>query len=60
VFYLHFPRNPAVGTKTMVSAADALRQRAEWSARGFQVDVRNENGVVVADSELQHIRRRNK
>ncbi len=51
VFYLHFPKD-AEATKTMMSSADAIRQKAEWRASGVEVEVRTEAGVLVTDAEL--------
>jgi hypothetical protein len=56
MFYLHF-RGPgdAVAPKTAMSAADAIRQRAEWEARGFEVEVRDPEGKILTIQQLQNV-----
>jgi hypothetical protein len=53
---MHF-RDPADASppKTAVSAADALRQKAEWEARGMTVVVTDTDGNTVTTQQLRDL-----
>jgi len=50
-------RKPADASppKTAVSAADALRQKAEWEARGMTVVITDTDGNTVTAQQLRDL-----
>ncbi len=55
MFYLTFSGPGAAEPISAVSAADALRQAAEWELRGVKVEITDHEGNVVTAQQLREL-----